>query len=354
MTVEFQLHPYCSLFPAASDSEIAIMAESIRQIGLQERITLYKGKIVDGRNRFFSCLKAGVSFEPFDRYFVEYDGDTSDEGLLQFVLSKNAKRRHLRSSQKALIAARMSTRRDGDNDNPQICGLFTQVKAAEEMGVSERLVQGAARLLREAPLELIAEVECGVKTVHAALEECKPPSETRAAQDRTIQTDEPELMPEPTKKPKSSRQMPHERVLSGGYDGRKFQNNIKRMQENITRLEEMSTLFNHSFDIMGKLEEESLLNTMIGYFLDAVRKVEGKLQRTDKTDFSEVKQFVINLLADHFPDIKNDCGAESEEELDEHLRSKLIGDCQRFIREGERIQMRLKEKHTQPTEGGAA
>jgi len=74
----------------------------------------------------------------------------------------------------------------------------------------------------------------------------------------------------------------------------------------------------------------------------------------DKTDFSEVKKFVIDLFADHFPDIENDCGAESEAELDEHLRSKLIGDCQRFIREGERIQMRLKAKHTQPAEDGAA
>ena len=129
---------------------------------------------------------------------------------------------------------------------------------------------------------------------------------------------------------------------------------VKRMQENITRLEEMPTLFNHSFDIMGKLEEEHRLVSMIDCFIDAVRKTEARMQRTDKTDFSEVKRFVIDLLADHFSDIENDCGAESEEELDEHLRSKLIGDCQRFIREGERIQKQLKAKHTQPAEDEVA
>jgi DNA-binding transcriptional regulator YdaS (Cro superfamily) len=79
----------------------------------------------------------------------------------------------LKTSQKALIAARMSAECDADDDNPQICGLFTQVKAANVMGVSERSVQDAARVLRECSPEVIAEIERGAMSINAALEEIK-------------------------------------------------------------------------------------------------------------------------------------------------------------------------------------
>ena len=167
MSVELQLHPYCALFPQASDSEIAAMAESIRRVGQKERIVRYQNQALDGRNRFLACTLANV--EP---KFVDYDGDTSDSGLLEFVLSKNAGRRHMSTSQRAVIAAKMSAKPNGENENPPIGG-FTQARAAEVMAVSIREVQRAAQLLREGTPELIAEVERGEKTVHAALEECK-------------------------------------------------------------------------------------------------------------------------------------------------------------------------------------
>jgi len=88
MTTNYQLHPLCELFPVATELEIAALAEDICRDRLRERITLHEGKILDGRNRYLASQKADVTFEPFDEYFVEYDGDTSDEGLLQFVLTK--------------------------------------------------------------------------------------------------------------------------------------------------------------------------------------------------------------------------------------------------------------------------
>ena len=186
-STKLQLHPYCSIFPVASASEIEALAEDIRRNGLQDKITTYQKKILDGRNRYLGCLRANI--EP---KYVEFDGDTSADGLLQFVMSKNASRRHLTTSQRALIAARMSAKsneaeQNGENITPQICG-FTQVKAAGLLVVSERQVQSAAMLLREASQKLIGEIERGEKTIHEALRQRKtttpePPIHTALATD---------------------------------------------------------------------------------------------------------------------------------------------------------------------------
>ena len=191
MSVELPLHPYCSMFPQASESEIETLAEDIRRNGLHEEIVRHQGQILDGRNRELACKKAGV--EP---KYVEYAGDASDDGLFQFVISKNARRRHLRDSQKALIAARLSMERKGKSKDPQICGLLTQLKAAEIMGVSTRLVQDATRLLRENKRKIIAEVERGEKALHVALKECKS-EKTEASLRAARKTDtEPEKQEE--------------------------------------------------------------------------------------------------------------------------------------------------------------
>jgi len=187
MTVEFQLHPICEFFPQGTDSEIVAIAESIRRIGLQEPIVRYQGLILDGRNRHIACNKVGV--EP---KFVEYEGnDVSNYGLLQFVLSKNASRRHLSTSQRAMKADMLSKKQRGKSENPPIGG-FTQVEAAKIMAVSEREIQRAAQLRREAPPELIAEVERGEKTIAAALEECQLSKQESAVHtDVSLTTTEP-------------------------------------------------------------------------------------------------------------------------------------------------------------------
>jgi len=159
-----EFHAYALLFPQAGDDVLNSMAADIGKNGLREAITTFEDKILDGRNRYLACQKAGV--EPrFDEY--------EENDPLGFVLSKNASRRHLRTSQRAIIAARLSGERKSEGTNPQICGLLTQVEAAAAMGISEKQVQNAARLFREGTAELIASVERGDIAIHAALEEIK-------------------------------------------------------------------------------------------------------------------------------------------------------------------------------------
>ena len=79
-----------------TDEELQELADDISIKGQLDDITLYQGKILDGRNRYLACPMAGV--EP---RFSEWDGKGSP---LEWVISVNMVRRHLTSSQKAVIA----------------------------------------------------------------------------------------------------------------------------------------------------------------------------------------------------------------------------------------------------------
>jgi hypothetical protein len=67
--------------------------------GLLEDFILYEGKILDGRERYVSCLRKQVPPR-----FQEYAGECGS--ALEFVVSKNLHCRHLTDGQRALVAAR--------------------------------------------------------------------------------------------------------------------------------------------------------------------------------------------------------------------------------------------------------
>lgn len=94
-TPPLQAHPLAKLFPMIEGAEFDSLVASIKANGLKVPIILWEGKILDGRNRYAACLKAGV--EP---KFVEH---TDPGTLLQTVLALNLDRRSLTSGQRAVI-----------------------------------------------------------------------------------------------------------------------------------------------------------------------------------------------------------------------------------------------------------
>ncbi|MHB1030050.1 MAG: DNA methyltransferase [Pirellulaceae bacterium] len=90
-----QFHPICLLFPELPKQELDDLAADIKEKGLFNAVVLYEGKILDGRNRYKACEIAGV--EP---RFVEWSGGSP----LEWVVSENLVRRHLSSSQRAILA----------------------------------------------------------------------------------------------------------------------------------------------------------------------------------------------------------------------------------------------------------
>lgn len=90
-------HPYADLFPMMIGDEFVSLVEDIRRKGQIEKIVIFKGQILDGRNRYKACQELGIEAQ-----FKQFTG--SDEQALEAVLSWNLERRHLTSSQKAAIA----------------------------------------------------------------------------------------------------------------------------------------------------------------------------------------------------------------------------------------------------------
>lgn len=90
-----EAHPLAELIPPMGDAEYRELADDIAAHGLREPITLYEGKVLDGRHRARACEEVGARL-----HSREYDGDDP----AAFVISENVHRRHLTTSQRAVIA----------------------------------------------------------------------------------------------------------------------------------------------------------------------------------------------------------------------------------------------------------
>ena len=139
-------HPFNDLvhvFPVMNRQEFAGLVASIREHGLLDPITLWRGQIVDGRHRFLACIKAGVP--------PRFEHLPDDADPLEHVLSKNQNRRDTSISQKAVSAYKVTSRsgpgrpRTEEQANPE--RPYTQQEAAKRFGVSRSQVIAAGRVM---------------------------------------------------------------------------------------------------------------------------------------------------------------------------------------------------------------
>ena len=155
-------HELALVFPPMTGSEFAAFKEDIREHGQHEPITLYEGKILDGLHRYRACQELGR--EPS---VVRFGGNP--RAAAQLVLARNFHRRHLTTSQRAMVAAEMCKLRPRGNTGNS--PYLTAAQASTLMGVSEDLVRDAKRLLRHGDQDLLQAVREGVQTVSAAVQE---------------------------------------------------------------------------------------------------------------------------------------------------------------------------------------
>jgi ParB-like chromosome segregation protein Spo0J len=95
-----KFHPAADVFPLLQGAEFDALVDSIKAKGLLNPIVLHPdGSIIDGRNRYRACLKAGV--EP---RFVTWDGKGS---LTEYVVALNVDRRHLDARARALLGKQL-------------------------------------------------------------------------------------------------------------------------------------------------------------------------------------------------------------------------------------------------------
>ena len=148
---EYPISDFAKLFPDMDSADYDRLVASIRDRGLLEPISVWRGGIIDGRHRLSACLEASVAPR-----FAHLDESIDP---LEFVLAKNLARRHLDPTQRALIAYQLSrtSRPGGDRRSPDyrrnadhsaiLPDALTQKQAADRLRVSPRLVRYAGHVM---------------------------------------------------------------------------------------------------------------------------------------------------------------------------------------------------------------
>ncbi len=117
---DLDAHPLAENYPLLEGEQYEAFKADIAANGCHNPIWLYRGQILDGRNRYRACRELGI--EPT---FAEYDGDD----LAGFVISQNEHRRHL----------------DHERRRESVRRLRAQGKSlraiADEVGVDQKQVQ---------------------------------------------------------------------------------------------------------------------------------------------------------------------------------------------------------------------
>lgn len=161
-----QFHELANIFPMMNQEEFAQLAADIKANGLRESIWTFEGKIIDGRNRFRACRISGVQPR-----FREWKGE---EPPIAFVLSQNLVRRHLSSSQKAVIALEVEKVLAEAAKERQVATL----RKGTESPLVKELTNGSA----EKPL---------VKELTKGLEQSPPVGAERKPESPTIKKEPP-------------------------------------------------------------------------------------------------------------------------------------------------------------------
>lgn len=189
---EYPVHPVASLFPMIDDESLNALAEDIKKNGQREPIIVAyldeamidEPVVIDGRNRHAACELAGI--EPEFKFVMSLnDRELSPQVIADWVISHNLHRRHLTTSQKAMVGQgyleflraeakkRQGKRNDLDNFQKNSSKsspnqpLQSTAKAGQMVGVSKASIQDADFVATNEPA-LAQEVRDGKMAVSAA------------------------------------------------------------------------------------------------------------------------------------------------------------------------------------------
>ena len=196
---EYPVHPVASLFPMIDDDALNALAEDIKKNGQREPIIVAyldeamidEPVVIDGRNRHAACKLAGI--EPEFKFVMSLnDRELSPQVIADWIISHNLHRRHLTTSQKAMVgqgylaylkeeakkrqdAGRVNSHasRRGElvspkSDEPKsVQGSRSDVQAAKLVGVGKNSIRDADFVMKNDP-ELAQQVRDSKVTVSAA------------------------------------------------------------------------------------------------------------------------------------------------------------------------------------------
>jgi hypothetical protein len=202
----YKTHLAATLFPLMSEDEYQGMKQDIAENGQQEPIILWGDEVLDGRNRLRACKELGRK-----PAFVTLDSSIDP---WKYVISHNLHRRHLSTSQRAAVAAKLATfKHGGDRKSQEIktqnCALIDE--AANALNVSPRSVNSARKVQENGSKAVQTAVERGdtpvslaaklVTVVPDKVEQTKIVAKGLAAVRKAVKNPQ-STVPEPTKREK--------------------------------------------------------------------------------------------------------------------------------------------------------
>jgi hypothetical protein len=189
--MKMEFHEAAGIFPMIDDEDYEAFRQDIKERGLKEPIVTYKGKIIDGRNRFKACRDLGIK-----PVYVEWDGDGT---ITEQVVSLNLHRRHLETGQRALLGAkiaemlrkeaheRQGTRTDlmesisGGTSTKNLVEVGAERRAGKAAHVSHFNVTHGVKVLKHGIPELVDAINANqVEVSNAAAISSLPPEEQKA------------------------------------------------------------------------------------------------------------------------------------------------------------------------------
>lgn len=172
-----KIHPIAEVFPLLDGAHLDQLAASIKSVGQLHPIIVLDDMVLDGRCRLAACKLARV--EPKT---IQYKGKKDIASLIAFVDAVNDKRRHLSQSQRAVSAFKL-TKLAPDKK----CQLaLSQADAAEKLGVSERSVKRASKVVQSAVPAIVDKVIAGTLSVSKAATIAELPKKEQQAAMKSV------------------------------------------------------------------------------------------------------------------------------------------------------------------------
>ena len=177
--VTFTRHALSEKWPDMGRDQFAELVTDLDTHGQAQPVTMYQDAVLDGWHRI-----AALSILEVDPLLTEYNGNSAAE----FVISLNARRRHLTIGQRVMavmecIEWRNTGVNSGDTDSAD---TMTVAEAASLAGVSSRSVQRAKVIAKDDP-EAAERVKTGESSLNEEHKQLRPPkakAKTETSDDR--------------------------------------------------------------------------------------------------------------------------------------------------------------------------
>ena len=168
--MNYENHPIACIFPMMDEKSYQELKRDIAANGVEQWGLLFEGKILDGRNRYKACCELGIEMT-WQEVELNDPEEAANFDPLQHVLTHNLHRRHLKQSQRAMIAAKMANichgkHKELSNDN-------SLQEVADLLSVSKPTVCRAKHVIEHGSKQLIEAVEACEITVSMAEKLCK-------------------------------------------------------------------------------------------------------------------------------------------------------------------------------------